>query len=84
VLDEAMWSLIRKDRMDLSGLFCRGVVIACPARRGIEISWAARMSLLLRRAPSQNFMNDEWRGKMRRINDCTKCGQCKEEMPVWP
>jgi predicted aldo/keto reductase-like oxidoreductase len=51
----------------------------CPA--GIEISWVTRMSLLLRRAPSQNFMNEEWRKKMLRINDCTKCGECHRKCP---
>jgi predicted aldo/keto reductase-like oxidoreductase len=81
VLDEAMWGLIRKDRMELSGLFCRGCGYCMPCPAGIQISWVARMSLLLRRAPSQNFMNDEWRGKMRLVNDCTKCGECRKKCP---
>jgi predicted aldo/keto reductase-like oxidoreductase len=81
VMDEAMWKLVRKDRMELSGLFCRGCGYCMPCPQGIEISWTARMSLLLRRAPSQNFMSDEWRGKMRRIQSCTDCGECRSKCP---
>ncbi len=84
VLDEALWNLIRKDRMELAGMFCRGCGYCMPCPAGIEISWVARMSLLLRRAPSQNFMTDEWRDKMRLVNDCTQCGQCRTQMPLWP
>ena len=81
VLDEALWNLIRKDRMELAGMFCRGCGYCMPCPAGIEISWVARMSLLLRRAPSQNFMTDEWRDKMRLVNDCTQCGQCRTKCP---
>jgi predicted aldo/keto reductase-like oxidoreductase len=52
-----------------------------PCPQGIQISWGARMSLLLRRAPSQNFMSDEWRETMRKIQSCAKCGQCHKKCP---
>ena len=81
VLDEAMWTLIRRDRTELAGSFCRGCGYCMPCPAGIEINWAARMSLLLRRAPVTGFMTDEWREKMHRINNCTKCGQCKKKCP---
>jgi len=81
VLDEALWNLIRKDRLELSGLFCRGCGYCMPCPAGIEISWCARMMQLLRRAPSKAFMTDEWQKKMRLINKCTKCGQCKKKCP---
>ena len=80
-LDETVWSLIKKDREELSGLFCRGCGYCMPCPKGIEISWAARMSLLLRRAPSQQFLTDEWRGKMLLINECTQCGNCARKCP---
>jgi Predicted oxidoreductases (related to aryl-alcohol dehydrogenases) len=80
-LDEALWKLIRRDRMELAGLFCRGCGYCMPCPEGIEINWAARMSLLLRRAPAQGFMTDEWRDKMRLINSCTRCGQCRIKCP---
>lgn len=81
VLDENLWKLIRKDRLELAGLFCRGCGYCMPCPAGIEINWAARMSLLLRRAPAEGFMTDGWRDKMRLINKCTKCGQCKKKCP---
>jgi aryl-alcohol dehydrogenase-like predicted oxidoreductase len=80
-LNEALWNLVRKDRMELSGLFCRGCGYCMPCPQGIQISWGARMSLLLRRAPSQNFMSDEWRETMRKIQSCAKCGQCHKKCP---
>lgn len=48
-LDEAMWQLIQKDRIDLAGDFCRacGYCLPCPA--GIDIPTQARISLLLNR-----------------------------------
>ncbi len=81
VLDEALWDLIRKDRMELAGLFCRGCGYCMPCPAGIEINWVARMTLLLRRAPAAGFMTDEWRGKMLLIKKCTKCGQCRKKCP---
>ena len=81
VLDEDMWRAIERDRQALSGLFCRGCGYCMPCPAGIEISWAARMTLLLRRAPYQNFLTDEWRRKMDLINACTQCGQCRKKCP---
>lgn len=81
ILDETIMNLIKKDREELSGLFCRGCGYCMPCPIGIEISWAARMMLLLRRAPSEHFLTDEWRKKMALINECTKCGQCKSKCP---
>jgi aryl-alcohol dehydrogenase-like predicted oxidoreductase len=81
VLNDSLREAIRKDRRELSGRFCRGCGYCMPCPEGIEINWTARMSLLLRRAPSKNFMNDEWRGKMQLIKNCTKCGQCKKKCP---
>jgi predicted aldo/keto reductase-like oxidoreductase len=42
---------------------------------------AARMSLLLRRAPYRDFLTDEWRSNMERIQDCTDCNNCKDHCP---
>ncbi len=79
--DENLWKAIHKDRAELAGLFCRGCGYCLPCPENIEINWAARMMLLLRRAPSKNFMNDEWREKMLRIKNCKKCGVCSKKCP---
>jgi predicted aldo/keto reductase-like oxidoreductase len=81
VLDKNLWNIIERDRASLSGQFCRGCGYCMPCPAGIEISWAARMKLLLRRAPFQNFLTDEWRRKMDAINECTQCGQCRKQCP---
>ena len=51
----------------------------CPA--GIEINNCARMSLLLRRAPSKAHLTPEWQEKMKKIEDCRHCGSCKKKCP---
>ncbi|MCB2297548.1 aldo/keto reductase [Clostridium tagluense] len=80
-LDESMWSIINKDRTELSGDFCRacGYCLPCPA--GIEIPTSARISLLLKRAPYQGFLEDSFKEKMKLINNCIECGHCKNHCP---
>ncbi len=81
ILDEAMWKLIEKDRMELAGDFCRGCGYCLPCPAGIEIPTQARVSLFLGRAPVQPFLTDEFRAKMDRINDCIGCNHCKDNCP---
>ncbi len=81
VLDEKMWEHIRKDRSELSGSFCRGCGYCMPCPAGIHIPMTARMSLLLRRAPYQQFISDGWKKQMELINDCMNCGQCTSKCP---
>jgi uncharacterized protein len=42
---------------------------------------AARMTLLMGRAPWRQFVTPEWQEKMSRIQQCTECGQCRERCP---
>jgi Predicted oxidoreductases (related to aryl-alcohol dehydrogenases) len=81
LLDGSMKEIIDRDRADLRGSFCRacGYCMPCPA--GIPIPTAARMSLLLRRMPYQQFMTDDWKKQMLLINECKNCGQCKKHCP---
>ena len=75
-------NLISMDRKQLAGNFCRGCgycVPTCPA--GIEINNCARMSLLLRRSPSELQLTPEVQEKMKKIEDCIHCGQCKSHCP---
>ncbi len=50
-------------------------------RTEVIINMAARMSLLLRRAPSENFLTRDWQEKMSRIENCIECGRCKDRCP---
>ncbi len=72
---------IEKDRAELSGEFCRGCGYCMPCPAGIEINNCARMSLLLRRAPSSANLNEEGQAKMKKIEDCMNCGSCKSKCP---
>ena len=74
--------LISLDREQLAGNFCRGCgycVPTCPA--GIEINNCARMSLLLRRSPSELQLTPQAQEKMKKIENCINCGQCKSHCP---
>jgi len=80
-LDEPMLKVIENDRKELGGTFCRACGYCLPCPVGISIPMAARMSLLLRRMPSRQFMEDSWRKRMLLIKDCKDCGHCKEHCP---
>ena len=73
--------LIAKDKEQLSGDFCRGCGYCMPCPVGIEINNCARMSLMLRRAPSDNWLTPEWQEKMAKIEDCLHCNQCMSKCP---
>lgn len=79
--DETLQAAIDKDRAELSGEFCRGCGYCLPCPAEIPIPWAARMALLLQRAPYQIFLEEEWRERMSKIEDCTDCGNCKTRCP---
>ncbi len=81
ILDETLWKVINKDREELSGNFCRGCGYCMPCPAGIEIPMQARISLLLRRAPYQQFLQDEFRKKMDLIPECIDCGNCRDHCP---
>lgn len=73
--------IIVSDKTQLSGEFCRGCGYCMPCPAEIEINNCARMSLMLRRAPSKNWLNDTWQAKMKKIENCKNCGQCKNKCP---
>ncbi len=81
VLDDALWQVINKDREELAGNFCRGCGYCMPCPVGIEIPMQARISLLLRRAPYQQFLQDSFKKKMDLIPECIECGNCKNHCP---
>ncbi len=80
-LNDELWEVIKRDRTELAGNFCRGCGYCMPCPAGIEIPTQARMSLLLRRAPYEPYLSDEFKEKMKLINKCIECGQCKNHCP---
>ena len=81
VLDDAMRQSIERDRKELSGGFCRACGYCLPCPVDIPIPMAARMALLMRRMPYQQFLSDEWKEKMERIPKCIDCRQCASRCP---
>jgi len=81
ILSEAMALTIEKDKLELSGGFCRGCGYCMPCPVDIEINTCARMSLLIRRAPSENFLTKGTQEMMKKTEDCLDCGQCKSRCP---
>ena len=51
----------------------------CPA--GIMINQCARMSLMLRRAPSEAWLTPEMQAEMKKIEGCLECGACRKKCP---
>ncbi len=74
-------SVIEKDRMELMGDFCRGCGYCMPCPAGIEINNCARMSLLIRRSPSEQQLTPEVQEKMMKIEDCRHCNRCRSRCP---
>lgn len=80
-MDGEIKELIENDKAMLSGNFCRGCGYCMPCPVGIEINNCARMSLLLRRSPSELQLTQEVQAKMKKIEDCLHCGKCKSKCP---
>lgn len=74
-------AIIDHDRKELGGAFCRGCGYCLPCPVGIEIPTSARMSLMVKRAPAAVYLSDEWKKKMKKIEDCIHCNHCKNHCP---
>lgn len=74
-------TVIEKDRKELMGEFCRGCGYCMPCPAGIEINNCARMSLMIRRAPSQAQLTPEMQAKMMKIEECLHCNKCRSKCP---
>ena len=81
VLDEEMEAFIAQERKELSTSFCRSCGYCMPCTVGIDIRQCARMNMLLRRSPWQQYMTDEWYAKMHKIEDCIECRACSSKCP---
>lgn len=73
--------LIDHDREELSGSFCRGCGYCMPCPMGIEINQCARMSLMIRRAPTPAWMDEAGIARMKKIEECINCRQCASKCP---
>lgn len=74
-------AVIDRDRHELIGNFCRACGYCMPCPMGIEINTCARMSQLIRRSPSANWLTQKSQEMMMKIEDCVECGSCKSKCP---
>ena len=74
-------AVIEADKAELAGEFCRGCGYCMPCTVDIRISDCARMALMTRRAPSEQWFSPEWQANMEDIEKCIHCGQCSAKCP---
>ena len=81
ILTDELNAVIERDRVQLQGEFCRGCGYCMPCPAGIEINNCARMSLMIRRAPTDAWTDEKGQERMHKIKDCLNCGACKTKCP---
>ena len=72
---------IEREQKELSGEFCRGCGYCMPCPKGIMINQCARMSLMLRRAPSASWLSENMQAEMKKIETCIDCRKCVSKCP---
>ena len=80
-MTDELRAFIEQDRKELLGDFCRGCGYCMPCTVGIQINQCARISQMVRRAPSADWLNDYWQAEMAKIDNCVDCGICKTRCP---
>lgn len=73
--------LIERDKAQLGADFCRGCGYCMPCPMGITINQCARISLMLRRAPSASWLSEHWQAEMEKTTTCIECGACVKKCP---
>ena len=80
-MNEELTAYIEKEQKELTGEFCRGCGYCMPCPAGIMINQCARMSLMLRRAPSKAWLTPQMQAEMKKIEVCLHCNQCMKKCP---
>lgn len=81
IIDESLKSLIEQDKEDLGDNFCRGCGYCMPCPEDINISLCARMSLWIRRFPTEPNMDEKTQEIMEGTKDCIECYACVDNCP---
>ncbi len=81
VFNDEIEKFIESERKELVHEFCRGCGYCMPCPAGIMINQCARMSLMLRRAPSKAWLSENMQKEMFKIEGCLHCNRCVARCP---
>ena len=81
ILDDELKADIEKDKKELGENFCRGCGYCMPCPEGINVSLCARMSLWIRRFPTEPNMDERTQEIMKKTLDCVECYSCVDNCP---
>ena len=80
-LDGDLKAIIEKDKSELGDDFCRGCGYCMPCPEDINISMCARMSLWIRRFPTEPYLDEKTQQIMKKTEDCIECYACVDNCP---
>ena len=81
ILSEDLKLDIENDKEELGVNFCRGCGYCMPCPEGINISLCARMSLWMRRFPTEPNLDETTQETMKKTLDCIECYACVDNCP---
>ena len=81
ILDDELKSAIEQDKKELGDNFCRGCGYCMPCPEEINISLCARMSLWIRRFPTEPNLDERTQEIMKHTLDCVECYECVDRCP---
>ena len=81
LVDDVLKADIEEDKKELGDNFCRGCGYCMPCPEGINISLCARMSLWIRRFPTEPNMDEKTQETMKKTLDCIECYACVDNCP---
>ena len=81
ILDDELNSAIEQDKKELGDNFCRGCGYCMPCPEEINISLCARMSLWIRRFPTEPNLDERTQEIMKHTLDCVECYECVDRCP---